>query len=143
VRAYVDTFRRAGLCALLTVASLGAVQTHGEHPTLGSYGVYTFDPWGNASYAFDLELLTASSPDKPGQYELRMGRVPPAERAQWQGEYEFDAAAMRLRWLSGPLQRSALYRQDAKNPQGGRVVVKNGRWTIFLNNKARGTSAIR
>jgi hypothetical protein len=120
-----------------------ATGAQAEHPPLGKYTVYTFDPYGNAEYAFDFELLTASAEGKPGRYELQMGRVPEAERERWHGNYEYDAGARRLRWLSGPFQRSELYRQDAKNPEGGKVVVKGSRWTVFLNNKARGTSTNR
>jgi hypothetical protein len=114
-----------------------------EHPPLGRYAVYLFDPYGNAEFAFDFELLTISSTGIPGRYELQMGRVTESAREQWRGEYVYDPAAKRLRWLSGPFQRSELYWQDAKNPEGGKVVLKNGRWTVFLNNKARGTSTKR
>lgn len=129
------------LLALVCAGDLPAMRSaQGDHPPLGKYNVYTFDPYGNAEYAFDFELLTAPAQGKPGRYELQMGRVARGERGQWQGDYEYDATARRVRWLSGPFQRSELYRQDAKNPEGGKVVEKNGRWTIFLNNKARGTS---
>lgn len=114
-----------------------------EHPPLGKYTVYTFDPYGNAEFAFEFELLTASSKGQRGWYELQMGRVAESERDRWRGDYKYDAAARRVRWLSGPFERSELYRQGAKNPEGGKVVVKNGRWTVFLNNKARGTSTRR
>ncbi|MEW6128270.1 MAG: hypothetical protein AB1757_14620 [Acidobacteriota bacterium] len=118
--------------------SLATAQS--EHPPLGKYAVYLFDPYGNAEYAFDFELLTPSEKGKPGRYELQMGKTSKEEKAKWSGDYVYDGNNRRLRWLSGPFHRSEIYRQDAMNPEGGKVTVKNGRWTIFLNNKARGTS---
>lgn len=129
------------IVAFVCITTIACAQE--EHPPLGKYTVYTFDPYGNAEYAFDFELLTLSSKGKAGRYELKMGSVPQSEREKWRGDYEYDAAARRIRWISGPFERSELYRQDAKNPNGGKVVVKDGRWTVFLNNKARGTSTAR
>jgi hypothetical protein len=128
----------------LVMAGVSAASgAQAEHPPLGGYTVHMFDPYGNAEYAFDFKVLTISSKGTPGQYEAQMGRVPESERQRWLGEYTYDPEAKRLRWLSGPFQRSDLYRQEAKNPQGGKVLVKNGRWTVFLNNKARGTNTNR
>jgi hypothetical protein len=118
-----------------------AIAAEQEQLPLGKYAVYMFDPYGNARYAFDFELLTVPSNGKLGRYELQMGHVASGEREKWQGDYEYDATARRVRWRSGPFARSELYRQDAKNPDGGKVVTNGGRWTVFLNNKVRGTSA--
>lgn len=127
--------------AIAAAATSAAPQS--AAPPLGRYATYRTSPLGNASYVFDFVLLTASSPDKPGHYELQMGSVPEAERERWRGTYLYLPEARRVQWLSGPFQRSALYQLGEKNTVAGETVQKNGRWTIFLNNNTRGTSVAK